>query len=79
MKLFPVSAILLSFSISMAVFIPITAAEAKPNFEMEIIIKDVFKAITHWKKIAKEIGISRAEQELMAPAFRVLPFLLCKK
>jgi serine/threonine-protein kinase HipA len=39
--------------------------------EMEIIMKEVFSAITCWKEIAKEIGISRAEQEMMAPAFRV--------
>ena len=39
--------------------------------EMEIIMKEVFSAITCWKEIAKEIGISRAEQEMMASAFRV--------
>ena len=39
--------------------------------EMEIIMKEVFTALTYWKEIAKEIGISRAEQEMMAPAFRV--------
>jgi len=39
--------------------------------EMEIIMKEVFSAITYWKEIATEIGISRAEQEMMAPAFRV--------
>jgi serine/threonine-protein kinase HipA len=39
--------------------------------EMEIIMKEVFSAISHWKEIAKEIGISRAEQEMMASAFRV--------
>jgi serine/threonine-protein kinase HipA len=38
---------------------------------MEIIMKEVFSAITCWKEIAKEIGISRAEQEMMASAFRV--------
>jgi serine/threonine-protein kinase HipA len=39
--------------------------------EMEIIMKEVISAISYWKEIAKEIGISRAEQEMMAPAFRV--------
>jgi serine/threonine-protein kinase HipA len=39
--------------------------------EMEIIMKEVFSALSNWKEIAKEIGISRAEQEMMAPAFRV--------
>ena len=39
--------------------------------EMESILKDVLTAISYWKKIAQKIGISRAEQEMMAPAFRV--------
>jgi len=38
--------------------------------EMNLILKDVSKAVKQWKKIAKEIGISRAEQEMMASAFR---------
>lgn len=38
---------------------------------MEIIIKQVNKATTKWKVIANETGISRAEQELMDPAFKV--------
>jgi serine/threonine-protein kinase HipA len=39
--------------------------------DMEAIIREVFDAVSNWKEIAKEIGISRAEQELMANAFRV--------
>ena len=38
--------------------------------EMDKIVNDVYSAIRIWKDIAKEIGISRAEQEMMAPAFR---------
>ena len=39
-------------------------------FEMDKIVNDVHTAIRIWKDIAKEIGISRTEQEMMAPAFR---------
>ena len=41
-----------------------------PN-QMEKITNDVFSAIRNWKEIAQEIGISRAEIEMMAPAFSV--------
>ena len=39
--------------------------------QMEKITNDVFSAIRNWKEIAQEIGISRAEIEMMAPAFSV--------
>jgi serine/threonine-protein kinase HipA len=38
--------------------------------EMNAIIKKVKMAVRDWKNIAQEIGISRAEQELMSGAFR---------
>ena len=38
--------------------------------EMDTILKKVKTAVNGWKKIAKEIGISKAEQELMGAAFR---------
>lgn len=38
--------------------------------EMNSIISKVQKAVSNWKKIAKDIGISRHDQELMAIAFR---------
>lgn len=41
------------------------------NNQMEMIIQEVLKAISSWKTIAKEIGISRSEQELMAKAFNL--------
>jgi len=41
-----------------------------PN-EMDKIINDVHTTIRDWKGIAKEIGISRADLEIMAPAFRI--------
>ncbi|WPR70325.1 HipA domain-containing protein [Flavobacterium sp. NG2] len=37
--------------------------------QMDIIIKEVLKVTSNWKTIAKEIGISRVEQELMNKAF----------
>ena len=37
--------------------------------QMETIIQEVINATSHWKTIAKEIGISRNEQELMEKAF----------
>jgi len=37
--------------------------------EMDQIIEEVRVAVGKWRNIATEIGISRAEQELMAPAF----------
>lgn len=39
------------------------------NKQMDEIIKEVLHAVSKWKNIAKEIGISRSEQELMATAF----------
>lgn len=38
--------------------------------QMESIIGEVLTAVKDWESIAKEIGISRAEQELMRSAFR---------
>jgi serine/threonine-protein kinase HipA len=38
--------------------------------EMEKILKEVLKAVKSWKKIAKNIGISRAEQEIMSSALQ---------
>ncbi len=40
------------------------------NSQMEIIIQEVLEATAHWKTLAKDIGISRNEQELMEKAFR---------
>jgi serine/threonine-protein kinase HipA len=37
--------------------------------QMETIIQEVVNATSHWKTIAKEIGIHRREQELMDSAF----------
>ncbi len=37
--------------------------------EMNIIIKEIQTAVSGWKKLAQNIGISRAEQELMSTAF----------
>ncbi len=37
--------------------------------QMDVIIEEVLDSIRQWKKIAGEIGISRAGQELMAKAF----------
>jgi len=39
------------------------------NKEMDTIITEVKKAVSSWKKIAQQTGISRAEQELMSTAF----------
>lgn len=39
--------------------------------QMEVIIEDILKTTSNWKTIAKKIGISRAEQELMAKAFNI--------
>ncbi len=38
--------------------------------EMTLIINQVLKATIQWKKLAKQFGISRSEQELMEKAFR---------
>ncbi len=40
--------------------------------EMDAIIVEVIAPVRNWKAIANEIGIPRAEQELMEPAFRYL-------
>lgn len=40
--------------------------------EMEKILKEVLKAVKSWKKIANDIGISRAEQEIMSSAFQYM-------
>jgi serine/threonine-protein kinase HipA len=37
---------------------------------MDTIIAEVENSVSGWRKIAQEIGISRAEQELMSAAFR---------
>ncbi|MDX9908411.1 MAG: type II toxin-antitoxin system HipA family toxin [Mariniphaga sp.] len=37
---------------------------------MDSIISDVKKIVSNWKAIAKDIGISKSEQEVMASAFR---------
>ena len=37
--------------------------------EMDKIIEEVSTTVAKWRQVASEIGISRAEQELMAPAF----------
>lgn len=39
------------------------------NEQMNTIIEEVLESVGKWKKIAGEIGISRADQELMASAF----------
>ena len=39
------------------------------NEQMDAIIEEVLDAVSQWKKIANKLGISRAEQELMAAAF----------
>lgn len=40
------------------------------NKEMDSIIKDIIATIKNWHVIAKSVGISKKEQELMRPAFR---------
>lgn len=39
--------------------------------QMDRILDEVKAAIANWKKIAKEIGISRSEQQLMEAAFKI--------
>jgi serine/threonine-protein kinase HipA len=39
--------------------------------EMDQIIREVTTVVKHWQAIAKQIGIPRAEQELMASAFLI--------
>ncbi len=41
------------------------------NDQMNEIIEEVLTAITTWKKVAIEIGISKKEQELMVRAFNI--------
>ncbi len=41
------------------------------DIEMENIVDEVKTAVSHWRKIATEAGIPRAEQELMEHAFKV--------
>ncbi|MGE6221030.1 type II toxin-antitoxin system HipA family toxin [Nubsella zeaxanthinifaciens] len=38
--------------------------------EMNTIIKEVLASVDNWRKIANQLGISRAEQEMMQGAFR---------
>lgn len=40
------------------------------NNEMNIIINEIMKTVSEWRKYAQEIGISRTEQEMMSGAFR---------
>jgi len=40
------------------------------KIEMNTIIKEVVDSVNNWPKIAKKIGISRNDQELMQAAFR---------
>lgn len=52
------------------------ALEVSPFFRVkqakaEAILKDVRQAVAGWQKHAKELGITRAEQEIMAPAFEL--------
>jgi serine/threonine-protein kinase HipA len=37
---------------------------------MDSIIREVKAAVSYWSVVAKEIGISRSEQEMMASVFR---------
>jgi len=41
------------------------------NREMDTIISEIKNVTAGWKKVAHQIGISRAEQELMSTAFRL--------
>lgn len=38
--------------------------------DMEKIISKVLSSVNNWRKVAIQLGISRAEQELMQGAFR---------
>lgn len=40
------------------------------KMEMETILNEIKVVVSNWKTVANEIGISRAEQELMKSAFR---------
>ena len=39
--------------------------------QMDIVIEEVISSVAKWNQIAKEIGISRSEIEIMEPAFAV--------
>ena len=39
------------------------------NEQIETIIEEVLKSVSQWKKVANKLGISRAEQVVMAAAF----------
>jgi serine/threonine-protein kinase HipA len=41
------------------------------DVQMEKIIAEVISAVKEWRAVAKYIGISRAEQEIMSPAFQL--------
>lgn len=41
------------------------------TLQMNQIIEEVKQSVKEWQNIAKTIGISRAEQELMSSAFRI--------
>jgi len=36
------------------------------------ILEEVIASVRHWRDVAKKLGISRADQELMSPAFRLV-------
>jgi len=40
--------------------------------EQEVIIKEVKSACINWREVADELSISRADQEMMAAAFRLV-------
>jgi serine/threonine-protein kinase HipA len=40
--------------------------------EQEVIIKEVKSACINWREVADELSISRADQEMMAAAFRLI-------
>ena len=49
-----------------------TLENNKFNPDIVNILKEVLKAVKSWKKIANDIGISRAEQEIMSSAFQYM-------
>lgn len=57
----------LDYALAMEVvdFFQLTRSDA------ELIMADVLASVSDWKRVAKETGINRSEQELMAPAFNV--------
>ena len=42
------------------------------NQEMDQIIKEVISVVKGWRSLARDLGISRAEQEIMSPAFSLV-------